>query len=290
MPPTTRRSSSRRTVAYAAGTPWIPRTVDAKVVEPPARPPVRPPVRTLAGLLAEGPMPLADARRLGEGIARALARRHASGTIVGDLTPTRVRLVEREGTDGVELVDPERASGGHTSEPPAARYMAPEQVQSHSVSAAADVYTLGVILFEMVAGQAPIEGRTPMEQMVRKTIQDAPPLSSVCPGVSPSYAVLVDACLAREPMCRPSSAAEVAARLVEDARPRATVELSARHARGSTTVAPARPRDRHNSEIAVLAVAMGVAVAAVAYAFMDDDTDSPWHDRTRGNLMAPLDP
>lgn len=286
MSPTTRRSSSRRTVAYAAGTPWIPRTVDAKVVEASARPPVR----TLAGLLAEGPMPLADARRLGESLARALARQHASGRIVGDLTPSRIRIVERDDGDAVELEDPERASRGDAGPPPSARYMAPEQVQSHAVSAAADVYTLGVILFEMVAGQAPIEGRTPMEQMVRKTIQDATPLTSVCPTVSPSYAVLVDACLAREPMCRPSSAAEVAARLVEDGRPRATVELSSRPRRGSTAVTPARPRERHVSELAALVVAMGIAVAAVAYAFMDDDADSPWRDRTSGNLLAPLDP
>lgn len=280
----TRRSNSRRTVAYAAGTPWMPRASEAPKTE--ARAPAE---RTLATLLAEGSMPLAEARRIGESVARELAKSHAVGRVLGNLTPRKIALRSRDGVDHVELLARAAGSSAHEPEAPASRYVAPEQVQCHGVSAACDVYTLGVILFEMVAGRAPIHGRTSMELMVRKTIEDAPPLVTVCPDVTPSFAVLVDACLARDPERRPSSAAEVAARLVEDARPRATVELSSQPRRGATVVVASRPLRRVRPDIAALVVAFGVALAALAYALMEDDTGSPWGERVRGNLLSPVE-
>lgn len=286
MSPISRRSNSRRTVAYAAGSPWSPppRTLEATATE--VRVPREP---TLDALLAEGSMALAEARRIGESIARALAECHAAGRVLGDLEPCRIALRSRDGARHAELRVRDGSRAPHEAESPAPRYIAPEQVQRQGVSAACDIYTLGVILFEMVAGRAPIHGRTPMEVMIRKTVEDAPPLAQACPGVTPSYAVLVDACLARDPARRPSSAAEVAARLVEDGRPRATVELSSQPRRGATVVVASRPPARARADLVALVVAMGVAAAALAYAFMEDDSGSPWGDRVRGNLMAPVD-
>ena len=234
-------------------------------------------------------MPIERARRIGESIARALAQVHATGRVLGDLQPSRIAIRSRDGAEHAEIQRLDAPIERDESEPPAARYIAPEQVHVHGASAACDIYTLGVILFEMVAGQAPIHGRTTMEVMIRKTIEDAPPLARVCAGVTPSYAVLVDACLARDPRSRPSSTAEVAARLVEDGRPRATVELSSRPRRGATVVVADRPaRVRVRAEIVALAAALGLTAAALAYAFMGDDADSPWGERVRGNLLSPV--
>ena len=113
-------------------------------------------------------------------IARALVRYHAAGRALGDLEPSRIAISSRDGIEHAEIRGAGRADPREAS-PPAARYIAPEQVQRHGVTAACDIYTLGVVLFELVAGVAPIHGHTPVEVMIRKTIADAPPLSQVCP-------------------------------------------------------------------------------------------------------------
>ena len=93
-------------------------------------------------------------------------------------------------------------------------YMAPEQVDgSAEVTAAADLYALGVTLFEMLTGKLPFSAATPMLTAMQRLFHDAPDPRSVQPDLHPQLAELVLRCLRRNPKERIGSAQELAASL-----------------------------------------------------------------------------
>jgi hypothetical protein len=92
-------------------------------------------------------------------------------------------------------------------------YMAPEQVDGSPVSSATDLYAVGCLLFEALAGRLPFEGDTPEEVMLARCQGDAPPLRSAAPDAPAAVAELVDAMLQRDPARRPRNAREALAAL-----------------------------------------------------------------------------
>jgi serine/threonine-protein kinase len=92
-------------------------------------------------------------------------------------------------------------------------YMAPEQAQGLEVDARADLYALGVMLFEMVTGRLPIDGADFVELLTKRVTEDAPSVRSYAPHVSPALEALTTALLQRSPDARPSTAREVLAAL-----------------------------------------------------------------------------
>lgn len=141
-----------------------------------------------------------------------LARIHAEGIVHRDLKPDNV-LVDLEGRPTV--LDLGLASGerldSRDSNPSAGspQWQAPEQLLGHAADARADLYALGVMLFEALAGQPP----QPLADLQRLTfarlMRDAPPLASVAAGVPPRVAHTVDRLLQRDAERRPRSAMEV---------------------------------------------------------------------------------
>jgi len=144
---------------------------------------------TLAGGLADGPLPPAEAvavvRRIGEGLAHA----HAAGVLHRDLKPENVLFGE---DGGARLTDfglarrVERASGltrtGELVGTPA--YMAPEQVVSpKDVDVRTDVYGLGAILYAALTGRPPVPGRTVYEAVDQVVNRTPEPPSAHAPGV-----------------------------------------------------------------------------------------------------------
>ena len=76
-----------------------------------------------------------------------------------------------------------------------------------------DVYSLGCTLYFVLAGRPPFPGGTSREKILRQRTEEPPPLPSLRPDLPPALAALVARMMAKDPACRPQSAAEVAAAL-----------------------------------------------------------------------------
>ena len=162
--------------------------------------------------------------------AQGLSRAHAAGIVHRDLKPANVFLAARDdGGSIVKLVDfgiaklvrdASRVSPGLTQAGMAIgtpRYMSPEQAQGLStVDHRTDVYSLGAVLFEAIAGASPFPELPTYEQtIVRIVTTHAPLLSSVVPGVDPLLDQLCADMMAPDPAARPASMAAVRARLLQ---------------------------------------------------------------------------
>ena len=167
---------------------------------------------------AEQPMELDRALRIARGIVRALEAAHAAKVVHRDLKPDNVLLVVQGGqTDFVKIVDfglalmmnaAVRITGrGELVGSP--YYMSPEQCADETVDGRADIYALGVILFEMLTLELPHEG----EQMVRvlqdKLLKPAPAPSTKGVDLPEEVDALILKCLARQPADRFATATEL---------------------------------------------------------------------------------
>jgi predicted ATPase len=89
-------------------------------------------------------------------------------------------------------------------------YMAPEQVQGEAAGPAADIYALGVVLYEIVTGALPFTGETPLEMAERRLAADAPSPRAIAPDLDERWEVAIRRCLEREPRRRFARASDVA--------------------------------------------------------------------------------
>jgi eukaryotic-like serine/threonine-protein kinase len=171
-------------------------------------------------LRRDGPFRESEALPLVRQLAAALAAAHAAGVVHRDFKSSNVLLVPAEGslravvTDfGLACSDPIGESL-RSPEPDAPLvgtpdYMAPEQVEGGSVTAAADLYSLGVVLYEMVTGALPFRGDQPLASAIARLHQPPTPPRTHAPGLDPRWEAAILHCLARDPAARPASAAEV---------------------------------------------------------------------------------
>lgn len=166
---------------------------------------------TLRAKLESGPLGEKEAVRLALHAARGLARAHDRGVIHRDIKPGNL-MITRD--DTLKILDfgiarPEGATDPWGGTPGTAHYMSPEQVAGASVDARADLWSLGVVLYEMLAGRRPFEGET--REAVKNAVahEEAVPLATALPGVSPGLEALTHALLQKDPSRRPGSAAEV---------------------------------------------------------------------------------
>jgi serine/threonine protein kinase len=162
-----------------------------------------------------GKLDVTAAARLGAQAAAGLAAAHAQGLIHRDIKPGNILI---EAGDRVKLTDFGLARAaedlkltrtGYVSGTPL--YMAPEQARGDEVDARADLFSLGVVLYEVVAGKPPFDGKTPLA--VLREVADTPhrPLRKVVPDVPEWFEDVVDGLLAKSAEDRLDSAAEVAA-------------------------------------------------------------------------------
>lgn len=156
--------------------------------------------------------------RTGARIADALAYAHAQGVIHRDIKPANV-LVDWA-SDTVKLSDFGLARmGEHTQTRSGVTlgspdYMAPEQLAGASVGPAADVYGVGVSLFELLAGSRPHQADNLGALLRAVATEPAPDLARLRPDVDPMLSAVVMQALAKDPAARPAGAAELAARLL----------------------------------------------------------------------------
>jgi serine/threonine-protein kinase len=171
-------------------------------------------------LLAKGPLPVPRALELVKQVLRALADAHRLGIVHRDIKPHNIFVVERDGEDVVKLFDfgialNEKAAVKLTRAGTAfgtPEYISPEMAKGDVVDGRADLYSLGVTLFEMLTGRLPFE-RDDALDLLRAHINEAPPaLTDVDARLPPRLAELVARCLRKEPGARfPSAKAMLAA-------------------------------------------------------------------------------
>lgn len=186
---------------------------------------------TLAEEFPEGTvLPLSRAKRIIGGIATALAAAHARGLVHRDIKPSNVML-ERE-SDRVLVLDfgitaavgPRdsaaatrlTAEGTYIGTP---QYMSPEQALGEEVTDRSDVYSLGIVAFELLTGQPVFaEERTPVAMAAAHIHRLPPKVAALRPDLDTALADLIDRCLSKDPAQRPS-ALEIAKMLVPAAHP-----------------------------------------------------------------------
>jgi eukaryotic-like serine/threonine-protein kinase len=157
----------------------------------------------LASRIQQGRLPVAQVLRIIAEIAGALGHAHANGYVHRDIKPANI-LLDGEGraylTDfGIAVVEEEmlkdvRAAG-------TLPYMAPEQLDSTLGPAdhRADIYALGVVLYELLTGRRPFESGSPLELRERILAGDIPQPRSIDPGLSETLERVCLRCLARSP-------------------------------------------------------------------------------------------
>ncbi len=183
---------------------------------------------TLASALHRGgPMTVGRVAKIGAQAARALAAAHAVGIVHRDLKPENVMLVRRgEDADAVKVLDfgvakVHVAAGGSTQTVAGLvvgtpMYMSPEQARALPVDHRTDIYSLGLILYELLSGRTPFTGQTPPILMVKHVTQRPPALQpGTIEGVPTELESLIFRMLEKEPAKRPASMTEVAEVLEE---------------------------------------------------------------------------
>ena len=191
-------------------------------------------------------------------IASGLANAHRQGLLHRDVKPANI-LVTKD--DVVKLSDfgIARAVSEHTlgvTQPGmvmgSVAYISPEQAQGHDIDERSDLYSVGVVLYQMLTGSLPFTGDTPVAVALKHVSTDAPPIDPTTSGVSPAVASIVARLLRKNPEQRFASATELASALRE-ARERPNVTAAGEFADaptarlGATKVPPVPPPRRSSA-------------------------------------------
>ena len=229
--------------------------------------------------------------------ARALAAAHAKGVLHRDIKPENLFVLSRDGADFVKIVDfgISKLVGGGAEDPRltgtgmvigTAAYMAPEQARGEEVDERADVYALGVVLYEAATGRLPFQGDNYLKVLSLVANAEPPPPRSVRESISEAFERVAMTAMAKhrddryptagaladalERLLAGAATAPTAAMPVGPAAARAAGPVAARPeppaavpATVPTATAPAASSRRRRRAIAALA-ALGLAIAAAA--------------------------
>jgi eukaryotic-like serine/threonine-protein kinase len=165
-------------------------------------------------VLAQGPLPLATALDYGAQIASALAAAHGAGIVHRDIKPANVMIT----TDGrAKVLDfglaklAERPAGDATVTAVGTRagtilgtaaYMSPEQAQGEPADARSDLFSLGAVLYEMIAGRRPFGGTSDVGVLTAILRDAPPPLATAQPAAPAEVEAIVTQALAKDPAAR----------------------------------------------------------------------------------------
>lgn len=166
---------------------------------------------TLSSVLADrGPLPPGGVAEIGLQVARGLARAHAAEIVHRDIKPANLFLTS-EGIVKILDFGIAKMAGVELTESGAAvgtiAYMSPEQLQGEVLDARADLWALGVVLYELCGGEHPFAGPDRVAVMHAILTRDPPPLESLREGVPERLVSIVHRCLEKDPSDRPDDAA-----------------------------------------------------------------------------------
>jgi serine/threonine-protein kinase len=234
-------------------------------------------------LTREGMLPLEDAERITLEVCDALGYAHEQGIVHRDIKPENImlagghalvadfgiaRAVGEAGSGGQKLTQTGMSLGTPV-------YMAPEQSTGEAAGPTADLYSLGCVLYEMLAGEPPFTGPNPMTIMKRHLMEQVPSVRIVRDSVPEEVEQVIFAALGKNPVDRPQSAAQFAELMGLPLGSTATMRVlrntgSRRVITGAQPLvveAPPRPWWRSTGAMAaaaVVVVAAGIGVWALA--------------------------
>ncbi len=185
------------------------------------------PGKTLVAWIEEnGPLTEVQATAIACQLAGALDAAHRAGVIHRDFKSSNILLVPLpDGALRAVVTDfgLARASGGDANDgatltqaggmlgTPA--YMAPEQVEGKPATGRSDLFAFGVVLYEMVTGELPFDGESPLSMAVKRLREPPRPIEALRPDLSPRFRAVARRCLARDPAARFADPLEVEAAL-----------------------------------------------------------------------------
>jgi serine/threonine protein kinase/formylglycine-generating enzyme required for sulfatase activity/dienelactone hydrolase len=211
---------------------------------------------TLKQRLARGPMPVEAALDLFTGVVNAVAAAHSAGIIHRDIKPANIMVTGRGDVKlldfGIAKLQGQTALTRTGTTLGTVAYMAPEQVTGGAIDARADVWSLGVVLFEMLTARTPFAGEHDAAILHAIASKSPVPLSEIRPDVPPAVERIVARAFQKDPAARFASAGELAR------------DLDALRSADSATVAhttPPPPSIRGRGRWAA-AAAVVVAIAA----------------------------
>jgi len=165
-----------------------------------------------------GPLRVAEAVRIAVAVCEVLDYAHRRGIIHRDVKPQNI-LLRRDGTVKVTDFGIARALSSVTITQTgtvlgSVQYLSPEQARGQPVGRAADIYALGVVLFEMLTGQLPFEGDSPIA-IAMAHVHDVPPAPRrLNPEIPPALEAVILRGMAKQPQHRYASAADLATDLL----------------------------------------------------------------------------
>jgi len=166
-------------------------------------------------------IPIVEAQRIARSIARTLAKAHEQGVVHRDLKPENAMLTD----DGdvklldfglAKLVGPSLSENGSTTDTQEGRimgtpcYMSPEQARGLTVDARSDVFSFGVMLYELLTKRRPFIGATSVDLLASITRDEPTAVRELAPSISPEVARVVTRCLRKDPADRYADARALA--------------------------------------------------------------------------------
>ena len=162
-------------------------------------------------------LPLPLVVHIGERVANALAHAHSQGVVHRDIKPANVMVDLANGVVKVtdfgiaRITDSSRTRTGMVLGTPS--YMSPEQMSGCRVDGRADLYSLGVMLFQLLTGQLPHRSESMASLMYAIANEPAPDLRALRSGIPDALAELVGRALSKQPEARPADGRQMAAAL-----------------------------------------------------------------------------
>jgi serine/threonine-protein kinase len=234
-------------------------------------------------LEAEGRLPIEQATRIAWHAANALNAAHEAGIVHRDLKPANIMLARaQDGSEIVKVVDFDIAKGPESGEEVTRlgfvvgtpEYMSPEQLAGDTLDGRSDIYSLGLVLFRMIAGALPFRATSPQELMIARLTTEPLRLQEAAPDLNAPAGLqrALDRALARRAIDRQATAADFAREIADAVVPVAPTRV----AQSSAPPPPRRDHPlQHRRRLPALYGGAGILLVAILAAVFWPRTPSP---------------